>query len=357
MGSGGGGGAGFGAGMGGGMSIGFTGNEKLHMQSLNDRLAHYLDQVRMLETTNRQLEEKLKSFTAAKIVTQDFTVYDHQLKPLRDQLLSVMLMNTYLALEIDNAKLAADDFRMKWETEMSVRQTVEGDIAGLRALQRDYNSANQALVQDLNLLMEEHATTMTIHQQDLASLHGRLGGTVNVEMAESRTSDLAQAMADIRAEYEAVVENNRRQAEGWYMTQVEMKKAQVMEVVTSESSDMSEGRNHATALQIELEAFYMANANLDDRLSEVGLQFHQRLVSGSKLVSGLEQELASVREGAQRQAQDYQMLLDIKSRLEVEITTYKQLLEGAGGVAGGAGGVAVGGGRVSRSLVTEMRLG
>ena len=85
MGSGGGGGAGFGAGMGGGMSIGFPGNEKLHMQSLNDRLGLYLDQVRMLETTNHQLEQKLKSFTAAKIKTQDFTVYDHRLKPIRDQ--------------------------------------------------------------------------------------------------------------------------------------------------------------------------------------------------------------------------------------------------------------------------------
>lgn len=55
-----------------------------------------------------------------------------------------------------------------------------------------------------------------------------------------------------------------------------------------------------------------------------------QLLSLSRLVGGLEGELASVREGALQQARDYQQLLSTKVQLEREIATYKSLLEFAG---------------------------
>lgn len=59
--------------------------EKVQMRSLNDRLATYLEQVQMLEATNRQLEEKLRSLTLNKVVPQDLTKFDSQIKLLREQ--------------------------------------------------------------------------------------------------------------------------------------------------------------------------------------------------------------------------------------------------------------------------------
>lgn len=91
---------------------------------------------------------------------------------------------------------------------------------------------------------------------------------------------------------------------------------------------------------------FLQNENLKARLAEVETQYQQRLLSMSHLVAGLEGDLSSVHEGITQQSQEYQILLDIKSRLEMEISTYRQLLEAAGTVATGT--VALSGATVSR---------
>lgn len=44
-------------------------------------------------------------------------------------------------------------------------------------------------------------------------------------------------------------------------------------------------------------------------------------------INMLEAELANVRASIEQQGQDYKMLLDVKTRLEQEIATYRSLLE------------------------------
>ncbi|XP_038823485.1 keratin, type I cytoskeletal 13-like [Salvelinus namaycush] len=308
---GGGGGGGGGFGYGGSVedtSLGFAGNEKQHMHNLNDRLATYMEKVRQLEATNHQLEEKLKTFTFNKVEAHDLTIYDATLKPLMEQLMAFLIQNTQIAVEIDNAKLTADDFRVKWENELSLRQCVEGDIGGLRNLQREFEMNITAMMQDLQGYQNERVSMAKSHEEELLSMRGGMTGQVNVDVQAAKSQDLSLMLAEVRSEYEAAVEKNRRQAEAWYMKQM---------------------------------------ANLEARLLEVQSQFQQRLSGYSGKVMGLEGELVSIRASTTEQSQDYQILLNIKSRLEMEIQQYKHLLEGAG-LGGGmvSGGADLGGGTV-----------
>ncbi|XP_052384488.1 keratin, type I cytoskeletal 13 [Oncorhynchus keta] len=345
MSGGGGGGGGGGFGYGGGVedtSLGFASNEKQHMHNLNDRLATYMEKVRQLEATNHQLEEKLKTFTFNKVEAHDLTIYDATLKPLMEQLMGFLIQNNQIAVEIDNAKLTADDFRVKWENELSLRQCVEGDIGGLRNLQREFEMNITAMMQDLQGYENERVSMAKSHEEELLSMRGGMTGQVNVDVQATKSQDLSLMLAEVRSEYEAAVEKNRRQAEAWYMKQVEMKQAEsavVMETTTTTTSEMTELRNRYQTLQMEYQGLRMGMANLEARLLEVQSQFQQRLSGYSGKVMGLEGELTSIRASTTEQSQDYQVHLNIKSRLEMEIQQYKHLLEGAG-----LGGVMVSGG-------------
>uniref|UniRef100_A0A8B9HY29 Wu:fk65c09 n=1 Tax=Astyanax mexicanus TaxID=7994 RepID=A0A8B9HY29_ASTMX len=342
-GGGGGGGGGAGAGAGfwtGGSSIAdgglhpFTTNEKLELQTLNDRLATYLDKVKQLETANHELEEKLRGFKSNTVqVTYDLQAYQTQLHPVRDQLTGFLKECSRLALMIDNGKLAADDFRIKYENELAVRQTVEGDVAALKALRREYELNSATLLQEFQILLKDRDTINTNHQKEVLSLRGQVAGTLTVDVQPADSMDLSRRLADLRSEYETIVEKNHREIENWYTKKLETKHVettQVAEVTMSGSSEIATSRDQILTIQTELDALLLQKSQEEQRLVDVQGQKQMQLLALSRLAGSLEGELASVRESALQQSRDYQLLLSTKVQLEREISTYKSLLEFAG---------------------------
>ncbi|XP_051760431.1 keratin, type I cytoskeletal 47 kDa [Ctenopharyngodon idella] len=313
-------------------------NEKQLLQVLNDRLASYLEKVKRLETTNHELNEKLRAFTANRVQSSfNLEPYEIQIKPLREKLLFLIQEHTRISLAVDNAKLAADDFRMKFETELAMRQSVESDIAGLKTLKKEYESTNTMLQQELTVLNKDCTALKSLHHEEMISLRGHMAGTVTVDIKEIESTDLSRVLAEIRSEYEMVIERNRRELESWYTKQVEKKQVEAAaftETAVSGSSEITENRKQSLSLQTQLDSVLMEKANVEQRLVEVQAQYQAQIFSLSQLAGSLEGELTSVRESAMQQSRDYQLLLSTKVQLEHEISTYKALLEGAGEFSG-----------------------
>ncbi|NWR79553.1 K1C18 protein, partial [Centropus unirufus] len=156
-------GSGHGSGYGGGygastllMGSGVVANEKETMQDLNDRLATYLEKVRSLEQENRRLEVQIREFMAKKgPSTRDWSHYWDIIEDLRDKIADATVENARTVLQMDNARLAADDFRVKYEAELAIRLSVENDIVGLRKVIDDTNMARMHLEGEIESLKEE----------------------------------------------------------------------------------------------------------------------------------------------------------------------------------------------------------
>ncbi|ERE68030.1 keratin, type I cytoskeletal 17 [Cricetulus griseus] len=210
------------------------------MKNLNDRLASYLGKVRALEEANAELENKIREWyetrrTGDSGPQSDYSKYYPLIEELKNKIISASVGNAQVILQIDNARLAAEDFRVKYENELALRQTVEADINGLRRV------------------LDE----LTLARADL----------------EAQTENLTEELAYMKKNHEEKksLENSLAETEGGYCCQ----------------------------------------------LSQV-----------QQLIGNLEEQLQQLRADAERQNADHQRLLGVKARLEMEIETYRQLLDG-----------------------------
>ncbi|XP_051776871.1 keratin, type I cytoskeletal 15-like isoform X3 [Erpetoichthys calabaricus] len=317
-------------------------NEKQQMQSLNDRLATYLEKVRTLEATNKDLEDKLKNFHTSKVVTKDHTSFQDQLQPLRDQIIAAIIENSRLALEIDNAKLAADDFRTKYESEYTIRQSVETDILNLKGLKKECEINHTSNLQEIETLKQEIEDLKNQHEEDMGGLKEEMAGTVNVNVQASEGPDLTRILEDLRAEYESIVQRNKMDLERWFNKQVEAKeaeaiqKAEVAGGTETTKTEVTDLRRQTQSLQAELDALRASKAALEETLAGVDGRYQMELHRIAAMVAALEEELMNIRDSMTSQNEEYKKLLNIKEKLEQEIATYKQLLEGMELGAGGA---------------------
>ncbi|XP_003786419.1 keratin, type I cytoskeletal 14 isoform X1 [Otolemur garnettii] len=325
-------GAGFGGGFGGGDGL-LAGNEKVTMQNLNDRLASYLDKVRALEEANADLEVKIRDWYQRQrpAESKDYSPYFKTIEDLRNKILVATVDNANVLLQIDNARLAADDFRTKYETELNLRMSVEADINGLRRVLDELTLARADLEMQIESLKEELAYLRKNHEEEMNSLRGHVGGDVNVEMDAAPGVDLSRILNEMRDQYEKMAEKNRKDAEDWFFSKTEELNREVAtnsELVQSGKSEISELPRTMQSLEIELQSQLSMKASLENSLEETKGRYCVQLAQIQELISGVEEQLAQLRCEMEQQNQEYKILLDVKTRLEQEIATYRRLLEG-----------------------------
>ncbi|KAM6941758.1 keratin, type I cytoskeletal 19-like [Lycodopsis pacificus] len=331
------GGGGGGGGGGSGNNFAVSGRNKGTMQNLNERLSTYLEKVRSLESANSKLEIQISEWTKKHTpAARDYSKYVPVIEDLRTKISVATHDDARLMLQIDNARLAAEDFQIKFENEMALRMSLEADIIGLRKVLDERAVVRSDLEMQVDGLKEELVYLKKNHEEEMAALHDQVdSSSVNVEVDDKPQADakpqldMAATMEEMRAKCEGFTERNRGVMKSWYETkldEVNKQLASSSDTLQSAKSEINELKRTLQALQIELQSQLSLKSASEGQLAES----HYRLELGQlqTRVNTLEGELKDVRMDIERQAADYKVLFDIKTKLEMEIAEYRRMMDG-----------------------------